>query len=141
MLMKTIFSKLGSILLTALFTAPLLMAQSDKPIERVLFKEGKVLFVQAGKTIEEYAQLHLWSKIGSQASWKRDPSGNPTTYANVLATCRDHARLGYLMLHGGQWAGTQVVSSSFVSRRSPVAIVTPPPQNAPRQGPTGPRRR
>jgi len=67
------------------------------------------------KTIEEYAQLHLWSKIGSRAGWKHDPSGNPTTYANVLATCRDHARLGYLFLHGGRWAGEQVVSSSFVS--------------------------
>src|SRR5262249_18889113 len=30
-------------------------------------------------------------------------------------TCRDHARFGYLYLHGGSWKGTQVIPSSWVS--------------------------
>ena len=68
-----------------------------------------------GRSIEEYARLHLWSKIGSDASWKHDGAGNPTTYANVLASCRDHARLGYLYLHHGRWGSAQVVSSAFVA--------------------------
>src|SRR5262249_36457649 len=42
-------------------------------------------------------------------------AGNPTAYANVLASCRDHARLGYLYLHGGVWAGEQVVSTGYVT--------------------------
>ena len=75
----------------------------------------RVFRVATGSSIEQYAQLHLWSKLGSNATWKHDPSGNPTVYANVLATCRDHARLGYLYLHGGVWAGVQVVSPAWVA--------------------------
>jgi CubicO group peptidase (beta-lactamase class C family) len=67
-----------------------------------------------GHTIEEYAELHLWPQIGASATWKHDPSGVPTAYANVLASCRDHARLGYLYLNHGNWAGTQIVSRAWV---------------------------
>ena len=52
MFMKTLSLKVRVILLSTLLTAPFLMAEPDKPFERVMFKEGKVLFVQAGKTIE-----------------------------------------------------------------------------------------
>jgi CubicO group peptidase (beta-lactamase class C family) len=68
-----------------------------------------------GGTIEQYAEAHLWSKIGMEATWAHDPSDNPTTYANVLATCRDHARFGNLYLHGGEWDGTQVVPADYVA--------------------------
>jgi CubicO group peptidase (beta-lactamase class C family) len=68
-----------------------------------------------GHTIEEYAQEHLWSKLGMKATWKHDGADQPTAYANVLASCRDHARLGYLYLHGGRWATEQVVSPGWVT--------------------------
>ena len=68
-----------------------------------------------GESIEAYAQAHLWSKIGEQATWAHDGQGHPTTYANVLATCRDHARLGYLYLHGGKWKDEQVVPAAWVT--------------------------
>lgn len=68
-----------------------------------------------GTTIEAYAQEHLWSKIGIQATWAHDPSGNPTVYASVLASCRDHAKLGYLYRHGGKWKDEQIVPASFVA--------------------------
>jgi CubicO group peptidase (beta-lactamase class C family) len=67
-----------------------------------------------GKAMDAYAQDHLWSPIGSKAKWDHDLAGHPTAYANVLATCRDHARLGYLYLHGGRWKSEQVVSSAWV---------------------------
>jgi CubicO group peptidase (beta-lactamase class C family) len=67
-----------------------------------------------GGTIEEYAEKHLWSKIGSKATWAHDPSGNPTAYASVMSSCRDHARLGYLYLRHGKWQGVQVVPSAWV---------------------------
>src|SRR5262249_34876917 len=60
-------------------------------------------------------------KIGMAASWAHDDAGNPTAYASVLASCRDHARFGYLYLHGGQWAGgEQVVPAAHVA-----ASITP----------------
>lgn len=67
-----------------------------------------------GKTMDVYAKDNLWSKIGSNARWEKDLAGHPTAYANVLATCRDHARLGYLYLRGGKWKTEQVVSSAWV---------------------------
>ncbi len=79
------------------------------------------VFVNAtGMQLDEYAQAYLWSAIGIQATWAHDASGSTTAYANVFTTCRDHARLGYLFLHHGNWAGTQVVSSAYVA-----ATVTP----------------
>jgi CubicO group peptidase (beta-lactamase class C family) len=68
-----------------------------------------------GMSIEAYAEAHLWSRIGADASWNHDPSGNPTAYASVMTSCRDQARMGYLYLHGGHWAGESVVPSWFVS--------------------------
>ncbi len=67
-----------------------------------------------GMTIEAYAAKYLWAKIGAKASWAHDPAGNATAYASVLASCRDHARLGYLYLHGGAWKGEQVVPAAWV---------------------------
>ena len=68
-----------------------------------------------GMTIEEYAELYLWSKLGMQtAFWAKDPSGSPTAYASVMGSCRDHARFGYLFLRRGKWAGEQVVHEQYV---------------------------
>ncbi|HTM21035.1 MAG TPA: serine hydrolase, partial [Kofleriaceae bacterium] len=76
-----------------------------------------VMRAATGMSIEDYAQQHLWGPLGmSGATWAHDPSGNPTTYANVLATCRDHARLGYLYLHHGRWNGEQLVSSEWIAQ-------------------------
>jgi CubicO group peptidase (beta-lactamase class C family) len=75
-----------------------------------------VLEAATATGVEAYANEHLWSRIGMQASWDKDPSGNETTYANVIASCRDHARFGYLFLHGGAWAGgEQAVDAAWVS--------------------------
>ncbi len=68
-----------------------------------------------GMTVEQYADKYLWSKIGETATWAHDPAGNPTTYASVMASCRDHARLGYLFLHGGVWEKEQVVPAAWVT--------------------------
>lgn len=74
-----------------------------------------VIRAATGMSMDAYAQKYLWSKIGMTANWDHDDVGHPTAYANVRATCRDHARFGYLYLHGGTWAGTQVISPSWVT--------------------------
>lgn len=68
-----------------------------------------------GMTIEAYAAEHLWSVIGSSASWNHDPSEHPTTYAHVMAPCRDHARFGYLYLRGGAWSDGQLIPADHVA--------------------------
>jgi CubicO group peptidase (beta-lactamase class C family) len=68
-----------------------------------------------GATIEAYAAEHLWGPLGMSATWAHDPSDNPTAYASVMASCRDHARMGYLYLRAGRWVDEQVVAADFVA--------------------------
>ena len=95
--------------------------QSAPPGSEWTYHNGAVQVLEpvfraaTGMTIEEYAAIHLWPRLGMHATWAHDRSGNPTTYANVLATCRDHARFGYLYLRNGRWAGgEQIVSESWI---------------------------
>jgi len=96
------------------------LAPSEVPGSSWVYHNGAVQVLEplmraaTGMTLEEYAEAHLWSRIGMHATWAHDRAGHPTAYANVLATCRDHARLGYLYLHGGRWGAEQVVSSAWV---------------------------
>jgi len=77
----------------------------------------RVIKNATGKTMDAYADEVLWSRIGMDGAWALDPSENPTAYANALATCRDHARFGYLYLRGGQWAGgDQVVPVDWLAQ-------------------------
>ena len=79
-----------------------------------------------GMSLEDYAEAHLWSRIGMRATWARDRAGNPTAYANVEATCRDHARFGYLYLRDGVWSGgARVVPEAWVRE----ALEPSQPQN------------
>jgi len=96
------------------------LAAAEPPGSSWTYHNGAVQLLEplfrnaTGHTLEEYARLHLWTPLGMEATWAHDGAGHPTAYANVLATCRDHARLGYLYLHGGRWADRQILSESWV---------------------------
>jgi CubicO group peptidase (beta-lactamase class C family) len=98
------------------------LALAEPPGSKWVYHNGAVQMLEplfrgaTGMTIEQYAQIHLWSKLGMQATWAHDDAGHPTPYANVLATCRDHARLGYLYLRKGRWGTEQVVSPAWVAQ-------------------------
>lgn len=75
----------------------------------------RVLKEATGEDVGDYADRHLFAPLGMASSYGRDPAGNPITFANVSASCRDLARLGYLYLRGGRWnGGTQIVSEEWV---------------------------
>lgn len=73
------------------------------------------IFRSLGTRADEYARTNVWEKIGMDAEWYLDPAGNPALYMNVLATCRDHARFGYLLLRHGCWAGEQVIPAQWLA--------------------------
>jgi CubicO group peptidase (beta-lactamase class C family) len=76
----------------------------------------RVLGVATGEDVGEYARTRLFDPIGMKSSYAHDGMGNAVMYSDVLASCRDLARLGYLYLRGGQWAeGVQVISSDWVA--------------------------
>ena len=69
-----------------------------------------------GKDLAEYARENLFEPVGMASSYGRDPAGNPLTFSDVSASCRDLARLGYLYLRGGRWSqGRQIVSEPWVT--------------------------
>jgi CubicO group peptidase (beta-lactamase class C family) len=95
---------------------------TDTPGSKWIYHNGAVQMLEplfraaTGMTIEAYAQAQLWGRLGMTASWAHDMAGHPTPYANVLASCRDHAKLGYLYLRGGKWGDQQVLSSAWVQQ-------------------------
>jgi CubicO group peptidase (beta-lactamase class C family) len=76
------------------------------------------IFRRTGTPADAYARQHVWEPIGMDATWMLDPAGNPALFMNVIATCRDHARFGYLMLRRGCWDGEQVVPSAWIDEAS-----------------------
>ena len=56
------------------------------------------------------------SPLGMEStSYGRDASGNPITFSDVRASCRDLARFGYLYLRGGSWRDDrQIISKTWV---------------------------
>jgi CubicO group peptidase (beta-lactamase class C family) len=87
-----------------------------------------VLRNATGEDPVAFAQRNLFGPIGlgypsTEVSWLRDGAGNPTMYDGVQLGCRGLARMAYLWMNNGSWAGKQVVSAEFV--RSSVSNSTP----------------
>lgn len=76
---------------------------------------GRVLHVATGMDAGEYLDVRVNGTIGIQsAEWWIDGEENVLSYCCLDATPRDFARFGLLYSRGGEWNGTQVVSSDWV---------------------------
>ena len=64
----------------------------------------------------QFAQQNLFQPLGiTGESWERDADGVPIGGWGLRLTPRDMAKLGYLFLRQGQWAGRQIVSRGWVA--------------------------
>ncbi|MBN1967202.1 MAG: serine hydrolase, partial [Anaerolineae bacterium] len=69
----------------------------------------------AGMPLLDYADRYLFGPLGiTDYVWQTDQNGVPFGYDSLYLTPHDMARLGYLYLHGGEWAGEPIVSSAWV---------------------------
>ncbi len=69
-----------------------------------------------GVTAAEYADQHLFGPLGiREYEWAQSPEGVDIGWAHLSLTPHDMAKIGYLMLRQGEWNGTQIVSSDWVS--------------------------
>ena len=76
-----------------------------------------IIRTATGKFIDEYADEHLFRPIGIRNFyWKRTPTGHPDTEGGLYLSASDLARIGYLYLHGGMWAGRRILPDGFVAR-------------------------
>ena len=74
-----------------------------------------VLDRAARAPVQRYAAPRLFGPLGKRAPrFYVDPHGHAQTYANLLTTPRDLARLGLLVLQRGRWQGRQLVPGALV---------------------------
>ena len=76
-----------------------------------------ILSKKTGQSAENYAKQKLFAPLGiSDVSWRHDPQGISTGGYGVFMHPRDMAKIGYLYLHGGEWAGQQLLPPSWVDK-------------------------
>jgi len=70
---------------------------------------------ETGQDIDAYAKSHLFGPLGIRDFyWKHSPNGDVDTEGGLYLTTEDLAKIGYLYLKRGQWAGSQIVPESWV---------------------------
>jgi CubicO group peptidase (beta-lactamase class C family) len=86
---------------------------------------GMTLTKATGKSLSELASDWLWKPIQAEhaATWHTDAKGTELAYCCFNSNARDFARFGKLMLHRGNWNGTQILESSFVQIATAGAVV------------------
>lgn len=79
---------------------------------------GVVLERATGQSVARYFEARLWQRLGMEyeASWSVDSeeSGMAKMESGLNARAIDFARIGRLVLEGGNWNGDQVVSAEWM---------------------------
>jgi CubicO group peptidase (beta-lactamase class C family) len=77
------------------------------------------------RDLARYADEYLFEPIGIRDYfWKRMPSGEPDTEGGLYLASADLARIGFLMLLGGQWQNRRLVTSKVLANMlSPVSAI------------------
>jgi len=75
---------------------------------------GVMLAELTGTRLEDYASAHLFGPLGIvPGDWMRSPQGEVNGGSGLEMLPTDLARLGLLLLQGGQWDGRQVVDAGY----------------------------
>ncbi|MBK7148613.1 MAG: serine hydrolase [Bacteroidetes bacterium] len=101
-----------------MYTLPI----KDTPGQAFNYQSGSTqllamcLMQATGKSLSELASEWLWQPLQTthDATWHTDTKGNEMAYCCFNSNARDFARLGKMMLHRGNFNGTQVLDSAFV---------------------------
>jgi CubicO group peptidase (beta-lactamase class C family) len=97
-----------------------------------------VLTGAIGKSLTEYMQEKLWSRLGAKddAVWLTDPTGVEMAFGGLNVTLRDYGRFGLLYLNRGRnFKGEQLVSENWVTDSiTPDAPHLMPGKNKPNSG-------
>jgi len=76
-----------------------------------------ILARKTGLDTLEYARRTLFAPLGiADASWRADPQGIRSGGFGLSLQPRDMAKIGYLYLQRGRWAGQRIVSEAWTDR-------------------------
>ena len=85
---------------------------------------GKIVREATGMRLDAWAEEKLFRPIGiDEYYWKITPDGEVDSEGGLYLAPHDLARIGYLMLRGGEWDGQRVLSEDWV--RASTAPVIP----------------
>lgn len=81
---------------------------------------GIILERSTGVSVSQFFEREIWQKIGAeyQASWSLDgkDSGFEKMESGINFRAIDFIKIGSMVLHGGNWNGTQVIGSDWLER-------------------------
>ncbi|MDX1393103.1 MAG: serine hydrolase [Gemmatimonadota bacterium] len=97
---------------------------------------GKIVREATGRRLDEYATEKLFRPIGiDEFYWKITPDGEVDSEGGLYLETHDLARIGYLMLRGGEWDGRRIVSEEWVRvSTSPIVDDVDPDNDRPDAG-------
>jgi CubicO group peptidase (beta-lactamase class C family) len=83
---------------------------------------AQVLVRATGRTLADYVGEKIWTPMGAEAdaAWVVDAAGTEAGYCCLSARLRDWARLGQLLLDGGQRDGRSVIPRGWVEAATTV---------------------
>ncbi|TDM09710.1 MAG: hypothetical protein C4K60_10920 [Ideonella sp. MAG2] len=91
------------------------------PGQRYTYNSGctvllaEVLRRVTGRSLDAYSREALFQALGiSDVTWQTGRAEQPMAHAGLRLTPRDLAKLGRLVLQGGQWQGRQVISPTYL---------------------------
>ena len=84
---------------------------------------GEIIERSVNKSLFDFAQDNLFSKIGITAAWWTDAFSNYMPWCCLDMTSRDFARFGLLYARDGKWGDDQVIPSDYVVKSTRPSIV------------------
>ena len=82
-----------------------------------------ILQYQTGKTTKDWAEEVLFSKLGMKNyDWAVYKDGITMGAFGIMATPREMARIGHLVLNKGYWNGQQIVNPAWIDEMTSVKV-------------------
>jgi len=97
---------------------------------------GTVMRQRIGASITSYLEDRLWVPMGAEAKsyWIKNQHGEEGVQGQFVATLRDYARLGYLVMNQGYINGKQIVPADWIRKMTELRRDKPQPVGPPFYG-------
>jgi CubicO group peptidase (beta-lactamase class C family) len=87
---------------------------------------GRLIEKGTGRQLYDFARAALFEPLGiGKTEWRRGTDGEPIAASGLRLTPRDLARIGVMILGGGQWNGRQVIPADWLAASFTPAISMP----------------
>ncbi len=85
---------------------------------------AEVLRSATGKSVCQYMEEKLWSKLGAEADsyWTTDSEGRELGYAYFNARPADYAKIGMMLANKGVFNGVRVLSEDYINQATNEAM-------------------